>query len=70
MIYSRLTDLELIHWVACTPKDHGAKAELLRRASAIVSGNDAYTQELELQVQMLQNKVDELNTELNDYVDI
>lgn len=67
MLYSTLTNSELERWVRNTPKDHKAKAELLKRSILVLEGSDAYVTELETQIAVLEDKVEQLNEDLNSY---
>jgi hypothetical protein len=67
VLYTTLTNNELERWVRNTPKDHKARAELLRRSILVLKGSDAYIEELETQIAVLEDKVDQLNEDLNSY---
>lgn len=67
MLYSTLRNDELARWVAVSPKDHAAKAELLRRAEKIIGHHGDYIDNLEGEVECLHAKVEKLNSQLANY---
>jgi len=70
MIYSALTNNELDRWVRNSPKDHHAKAELLRRSTSVIGLNDTYIDELEMQIQMLEDQLKEAQQIYAAYEDV
>ena len=62
MIFRTLTNTELARWVRCSPRDHVAKAEMLRR-----NVNAEQVQALMDEVDVLTDQVTELERQIHQY---
>lgn len=70
MLYSALTNTELQRWVRSSPKDHQAKAELLRRVYSLMDLSDDYISQLECEVEMLEERCKEYDQIMRGYDDV
>lgn len=70
MLFSVLTDTELMRWVRSSPSDHQAKTELLRRSTIVIDGDSARIIELEDHLQMLEDRCKEYDLIMRGYEDV
>lgn len=64
MLFRSLTDSELERWVRNSPSDHKAKAEMLRRNTSF-----KVIEALEAEIAELEDKNDQLQSQLDHYLE-